>query len=474
MSLSALGVLVVVFGACDPPERSIERDPLSHLPRHEEQRRALCERGRVDAVTTALCGTAPPALTSLLDLQRLLDVSLEPSGGVDEIPGFSLIGHSSALPARVVSAINPGSVIVSLPQDPRVLNGAPGRRRTDGNIVTVAFARGDQMVELAVTAPGGEISFYIVRYEQACNGGEAGPGGLARCGFEELLTERTESGWTRWSLYDDEDLKDSVLDCLHCHQTEGPGTPRIYRMQELENPWTHWHASFTLGGRVLLDDTVAAHGLEGTIAGIPGRLVSRSNPVVVEDLVRFADDVQPNVFPAPQIEHEVQESSPGQPADNSTPGTSPSWQVVYDAAVRGEAIPPPYHDVKVTDPEKLARATADLVAWREGTLASLPDIRDVFADEALAGMSHRPKPGLDGRGILVHACGQCHNPRLDQSLSRARFDAMNIDGMSREERELAVERMRLPKEDRYRMPPHLFRDLSPEEIDAAARALGVQ
>lgn len=447
---------------CEPPdELVVDTDALSHLPKYEEQRRALCDRGRQDAVTTAFCGDASPAVTSLVDVQRLLDVALEG----EELPGFSLIGHSSALPSRSVSAINPGSVIVSLPQDPRVLNGAPGRRRTDGNIVTVAYARGDQMVELAVTPPGGEIAFYILRYEQPCNDGEDG------CAFEELLTEKTESGWTRWSLYDDVDLQNTVLDCLHCHQAQGPGTPRIYRMQELENPWTHWHATFTLGGRVLLDDTVAAHGLAGTIAGIPGRLVSRTNPVVVEDLVRFADDEQPNVFPAPQVEREVQESSPGQPANNSTPGTSASWQVVYDRAVRGEAIPPPYHDVKVTDPVKLAKATADLVAWREGSLVTLPDIRDVFADQALAGMSHRPKPGLDGRGILVHACAQCHNPRLDQSLPRARFDALNLDAMSREERVLAIERMRLPREDRRHMPPHLFRELSPEEIEAAVAAL---
>jgi hypothetical protein len=242
-------------------------------------------------------------------------------------------------------------------------------------------------------------------------------------------------------------------------------------MQELENPWTHWLASFTLGGRALLDDALAAHRHSRTVAGIPLELVPDSDPVAVEDLIRFAGSEQPNLFPAPHVEREVQESSPGQPADNRVPGRSSSWDEVYDCAVRGDAIPPPYHDVKITDPAKLAAATQALLRYQQGQERTLPDIREVFDDRALAGMSHRPKAGLDGRGILVHACAQCHNPRLDQSLTRARFDAMNIDALTEEQRELAIARMRLPKEDRGLMPPRLFRDLSPEEIDLAVAAL---
>ena len=49
-------------------------------------------------------------------------------------------------------------------------------------------------------------------------------------------------------------------------------------MQEPENPWTHWEAAFTLGGRALLDDTRAAHRGADTIAGVPVEIVEQTNP----------------------------------------------------------------------------------------------------------------------------------------------------------------------------------------------------
>jgi hypothetical protein len=115
--------------------------------------------------------------------------------------------------------------------------------------------------------------------------------------------------------------------------------------------------------------------------------------------------------------------------------------------------------------------TGALVAFRNGDTDELPDIRDVFLEAALPGMSHRPKPGLDGKGILVHACAQCHNPRLPDDISRARFDVMNLDRMSRSEKDLAIERMKLAKDDRFLMPPKLFRELSDDEIERAIAEL---
>lgn len=464
-------VVAAVCAACPPEPQlaAVDTDLLSHLPRGEAQRQTLCDRGNTDAVTAAFCADDAPELTSLRQLQELLDVVIEDGAADDERPGFSLIAHSSALPSRSVSPVNPGSVIVSLPESDRAdLNGDPGRRRTDGNVVALAYARGDQVAEIAVTPPGGEARFYLLRYAQGCN--VDGEGREGDCAFADVFSDRTESNWTSWSLYDDEDLANSVVDCLHCHQPQGPGTPRIYRMQEIENPWTHWPATFTLSGRILLDETVAAWGLDGVVAGIPGPMLPKTDPVVVEDLIRFTDSVQPNVFNAPLIEREVQET-PGQPVDNSTPGTSPTWELIYDAAVRGEAIPPPYHDVKVTDAAKLQAATTATKAFTAQTSNSLPDLRDVFADAALAGMSHRPKPGLDGRALLVHACAQCHNSRLDQTLTRARFDAFDLENLTPEVRGRAIERMKRPKDDRFLMPPRLFRDLSDDEIERATAAL---
>lgn len=444
--------------ACQPPPRAVDEDLLSPLLKHEAQRQALCARGRVNAITELFCGDEPPAISSLADLQRALGLPLTS----EEHAGFSLLAHSSALAGRLVSSLNPQSVIVALPEP---MPFKPGWHRDDGNIVALAFARGEPFVEMAVTPPGGELTLYLLRYEQPC---DDEPGG---CDLTARFSERTESGWLRWSLYDDEDLKNTVLDCLHCHQPDGPGTPRIYRIQELQTPWTHWEASFLRGGNVLLEQTVRALGTDGTVAGIPGELVRLSDPVVVEDLLRFAGSEQTNVFDAPAIEREVMESNPAQPEDNRVPGRSVTWEAIYDVAVRGDAIPPPYHDVQVTDPDKLEEMTRALIDFRTGASPLMPDLREVFAEEALAGMSHRPKPGLSGEEILVHACAQCHNERLDQSLSRARFDPKRLDDLSEADRELAIERLLLPVEDRLHMPPHLFRDLSPEELDKAVAAL---
>ncbi|MDP2342623.1 MAG: hypothetical protein Q8O67_16820 [Deltaproteobacteria bacterium] len=463
--------LLLVALACErraPVEGDgVDEDVLSHLPRHEAQRALLCGRARDNAVTRALCSDDVD-VRSLADLQDALAIGFH-GGDDDDLPGFSLLSHSSALPVRSVTSINPGVVIVSLPAHPPELNGRPGRLRTDGNVLSLAFARGDQLVEMIVKPPDGDLAFYLLRYEKECD--DPNDDDTDGCGFASLLTPETERDWTRWSLYDDDDLSNSVLDCLHCHQPQGPGAPRIFRMQELENPWTHWMAPFTVGGRVIFDDYVDAHGLDEEFAGIPGRLLPRTDPVTVEDLVRFSGSEQPNVFPSPFVEREVQTGNRAQPADNSTPGVSPSWDLVYEAAVTGSAIPPPYHDVKTTDAAKLGRMSAAYHAFLSGETKELPDIRDVVDDDALAHMSVRPKPGLDGRGILVHMCGQCHNARLDQSLSRAQFDAIDLDKNTRAEKQLAIQRMLLPVKHRDHMPPHLFRELSDEEITAATKAL---
>jgi hypothetical protein len=54
-------------------------------------------------------------------------------------------------------------------------------------------------------------------------------------------------------------------------------------------------------------------------------------------------------------------------------------------------------------------------------------------------LSFRPSTDLvtagDGHGILVQICQQCHNPSLDQTLTRAKFDVTKLDTLSREEKD---------------------------------------
>jgi hypothetical protein len=317
-----------------------------------------------------------------------------------------------------------------------------------------------------------ELRFYLLTYHQACNASDNG------CSPGDLLTPETESNWTETTLYDERDLSNTVLDCAPCHQTSGPGTTKFLRMQELREPWTHWFGQTTEGGRALFADYFAAKGDE-VIFGVSGsELTRRANPVSLELQALYGGpNNQPNPFDSQKIEDEVRKSAAAlggmQPHDNSIPGDSQTWRAGYEAARRGEAITFPYHDVKVTDPGKLAAMTEAYRAYREGSLdrSQLPDIRDVFPDDLrqLSEMGFTTKPGASGEEVLIEACSMCHNSRLDQSLSRARFRA-DLNGLTREEKERAIFRLQLPERDARHMPPARLRFLTPE---ARARAIEV-
>jgi mono/diheme cytochrome c family protein len=79
-------------------------------------------------------------------------------------------------------------------------------------------------------------------------------------------------------------------------------------------------------------------------------------------------------------------------------------------------------------------------------------------------MGFATEPGMDAQSILTQACSQCHNDRLDQSLSRAHFN-VDLSKVSRGEKDAAITRLRLPGTNPRAMPPRRFRTLSP-----AARA----
>ena len=74
-------------------------------------------------------------------------------------------------------------------------------------------------------------------------------------------------------------------------------------------------------------------------------------------------------------------------------------QMSYTAAVAGRFIPAPYHDVKVTDPSKLASMVSAYQSFLTGSITAdkLPDIRNVCLDSALP-----DRPGDPGWPTAVH------------------------------------------------------------------------
>ncbi|MDH5547482.1 MAG: cytochrome c [Gammaproteobacteria bacterium] len=468
-----------IFNNFNASNSGVVQDPLATLPESKAQLDLLCARlaaqNAQNVVRDAFCGAVPPAITSLRDLQAALGLAFtnpnaagRRNNGRGGNPAFTLVGHSSSLVARFTNPINPRALIFTPPN---------GRNQTPG-LIAMGFVRGDQFAELVVSdRVTNDLQFFLFTFKQQCNLTNS-------CAIGELLTPAVERNWVDYTIYGQVDLANTVFDCLQCHQTGGPGTPSILRMQELANPWNHFLRNNRQGGQVLLNAFTAAHGTNEDYAGIPAALIPASDPALLEDLVRgngFGN--QPNAFNSGLIENQVNQT-PGQPADNTTPGTSAEWQRIYNNTVLGQFIAVPYHDILVTDPAQLQSATQAYQNFLGGALtaAALPDIRNIFMTSALRDIGFRVMAGLDGQQIITQACTQCHNSQLDQTITRARFNvdlnAMSdtlggvLTGAARDaELGLAIARLQLPENDVRRMPPALFKTLDATEIAAATSYL---
>lgn len=449
--------------AAPDPKRAASREPLPALRRGEEQLAQLCARTGEDDVRDAFCDHAPE-IFSLYDLQRVLGLDSESvtklreikTGGVTAI---SLAGHSTSLSKRSVSAINP-----------RLFQARA--RFPSLQMVLLAFNRGEQEVELiSRDRVTGDLNFYLVSFRQACNDSKRG------CSHADLFTSAIERDWTEMTLYDELDLQNTVWDCATCHQPNGPATVKHIIMQEFNAPFTHWFFRDSEGGDALLTDYLAAHG-DAAYGGMDTEQVRVSDPTLLPTLILSRDATYRGAFDSVRIEQEIKQNSAQnggwQPYDNRVPGVSETWQAAYQNSLQGSALTLPYHDVKVTDPEKLRRATEALQAFSRAELDAedLPALNDVFPDDPklLAELGMTTEPGSDGESVLLQACSQCHREPLDPTLSRARFRA-DLQGMDRAEKDLAIERMRLDPADPLAMPPARARTLTKEARERAIQAL---
>ena len=438
------------------------KDPLFFLPQGREQLTALCARKLGDAVSKAFCTSTPPTINSLVDLQKVLGLDFK-AGNTKNAqngnPGFALTGHSSSLVTRFVSAINPRAIIFTPPPSTGRVNNPKALQ----SFVAMGFVRGEQFVELVSNDPtnGNKLNFFLFKFQHAC---DATPEG---CSNGDVLTPAVESNFTGvYSLYNENDIKNTVFDCQQCHQTGGPSSTKVLRMQELQNPWGHFFRNNRNNGQVLLADYATAHDVTESYAGIPGAAITNSDPAELEGLVENQGfKTQPNEYNTSSILQEVQNVNSNAPASNVPMGTSATWSKLYALSLAGSEIPPPYHDIKVTDPTKLAAAATAYKSVIAGTTpaSQLPDTREVFLDAAMADLSFRPAAGLTGKQILVQQCQQCHNRNLDQSETREKFRVDDLASMSREEKDIAIRRLQLPRDVFRKMPPPRFRELSSAE-----------
>ncbi len=454
-----------------PVPTACTTDELRYLPTGTAQWQALCARGNGDLVSKAFCaGSAPPAITSVVELQKLLGLDFKPgvtTNGTNGNPGFAMTSHSTSLVTRHTTVLNPRALVFTAPNG-RGRQAAPFK--PNANYVAMGFARVEREVELVSKDPvKGDINFFLFRYTLAC---DASPNG---CTPGDLLTPAVESNFASYTLYQDVDIKDTVVDCLQCHQPAGPGTPKLLRMQELQFPWIHFIFNEPQGNLYLRNDFHAAHGNAEAYAGIPANLLDQAAPPVLEAFVENNGFIaQPNELQTKTVMNEVIASSSYQPMTNVPPGVSATWRTQYAKSEAAQVIPVPYHDFKTTDPQKLAYATNAYQAFVKGTLpaSQLPDIRDTFLDAAMSDMTFHAAPGLDGKGLLTQMCQQCHNTQLDQTTTRARFNVQTLaTAMSPQEKGEAIRRIKLPATDCDHMPPARFRDLSAAEIQLVEQEL---
>jgi hypothetical protein len=412
-----------------------------------------------DLLTKAFCqdlvpGGVMPTPHGLEDLLQLLGLSFaDPHGknGEGGNPAFALLGHSSALTARKVTSITPTAFLFTPPP----ADGSPPQ----GRFAFLAFDPGELFVEVAVNdLATGALNFYLVQFDKDC---VAAPGG---CTNVDLLTPNLVVGWSNVRVYEmSTALDDTIFDCHVCHQPVDANAP-ILRMQEIAAPFTHWFSAQTPGGQALLADFHAARGTAEDYGGIPAAMIDQSDPSKLAAFLTAAGfGAQPNAFASAAIEQEVGTSAQGQPASNVPPGQSPTWQALYDAAAKGQFIATPYHDVKITDPDKLAHLTSAYQSWQAGGVTELPDLRDAFLDDGLRDMGFAPALGADGAALLVQMCQECHNANLDLTVSRELFLVDQLSQMSRAEKDKAIARLGLDASTRLVMPPPLFRTITDDE-----------
>lgn len=467
-------------GADDAADDGVEPsdDPLDGLPTGLEQWNLLCARGHADPVATALCaGDDPPTINSITELLEFVGLGFEPgnlSNGENGNPGFTFVYHSTAVSTRFVNPINPRSIVFTGPVGGIVFppSGVP-----NPDLVMSGFTRGEPFVELVANDPvDDELRFYLFRFQLPCEDNPAG------CTNAELLTPAVESGFSDWSLYDDGDINNTVVDCLQCHQPGGPNTPKQLRMQEFEEGWTHWFYPNRPENRRAMESFVEAHEGEG-YGGIPAELLTY--PLLLENgegsarpvpfflaLVNEGFDQQHNAFVSRDIRTDRDNAGcqcfncPNEPALDATDSCSPTWDAIYDAAVRGEAIAVPYFDGRITDPAKLTDATGAYRSIMDGIMPAdqMPDLRDIIHDEALPYLSYRPAPSLIGRQILQHMCQHCHNSSLDQTISRSEFNVELLDSLPQSIKDKAIQRLQRSDDDVFKMPPPRFHTLSDAEI----------
>lgn len=449
----------------DEPE---PQDAAPEIPFDPNSLAQVCARNNGDRVAQALCGGVQ--LSSIAELTEALAF---------ESPFFSLTANSSSLVGRDVSALNPRLIV----GEKSTFSFEGGDLTSLERLMALGFARGEQFVELMAFDPvSDDLNFYLLMFEQSCNANEDG------CQTADLITPAIESNWTRWTLYQDTDLANTSLDCAVCHQPLGVGTPKVPRLQEINNSWTHWfpvHPAQQSGGwssggggtvglppqdsgthgtrssEVLWNMFVEMHGSDPTYGGVPiAELQAAAAGPDIETFVR-------TFMSARELPPELSIPPFGNAADNDyfldspsmeVNGAASSWSSEYERVAQGDRLPLPSYKIDITSDLDRQEAIDSYKAVTDGVAPpdSLVHPSGAIAYDSMVEMSVVPREDATAEEILSHMCARCHNSKLDPSLSRARFDATALGELTAFEKLTIADRISRPHEDKFMMPPRRF------------------
>ena len=459
---------------------------------------ALCAR-LVDAniqsvVRDSFCAQPRPQISSAQDLLTALGLPFNGPLGMEAQllwnngnPAWSVIGHSAGLARRTVSPVNPRVIV----QTPVASHSDP----TPGFVI-MAFTRGEGFAEIITHDPvRDDVDFFAFKFTYQC----ADPG---NCTATERYGAQHESGWLDYTIYGAEDLENTPLDCLQCHEhglRDSPSQRRSPLMFQLNSMWMHWlyNVNFFRGWtdnpadqgpfHAMLQDYVSAHRTEDaplgeTFGGIPGGALHASRPKSLEDLIEangFGNGFDSTAYAADGAAIGLLENGRARGLFFEYP-----WEELYELSLHGLLIGPPGRGASPFDESKLAALISDYSDHQNGLVAEFPEMTDLYDDADLSAVALSVHPGLSPPEMLVHACSQCHHDGLNQDLSRAKFKIGPIArgragsnlgdhfaALDLSDLQMVRQRINLPSDHLAAMPPARFRSLSAQEITAITRWL---
>jgi hypothetical protein len=437
-------------GAFDPHASSGEGYWLTELRGRAPLSVRICQSGRDDQVTRAIC-RSDVHIDGLKALYRALELDHATDGVAQNL---AIGTSSSGLSFKTVSVLNPRLFLLT-PQD----FAFPKERA-----VAVAFSRGEQLVEMvAVDRRDQALNFYLLNYDLPCS---------PKCSAEQLLSDTSESAWTTWTAFTERELEDTPFDCLSCHRPDGPGTPNRLLMRDFPLPWFHWMPSETISTPCEAADggSRPAQAMDPHLRSTFERLHPEGYGGVALDQTRNSSGHNLHTFVA-TFASPRENPSRGEPFAMDSDkvvnewrclGRTDTWQAYRTQTTASIGLPIPFFQFDVLDSAKAAPALADLSHFlhdlpNAASVASV--LEDLVSVDAKIAVGALIEDDSDGALVLRSACVRCHDHRAPSTSRRAAFQVATLTAASVAR---AVERLELPPESPFVMPPARASSLTPQ------------